>query len=1033
MNPQVRTERQTQNRVLELLKGLGYRYLGNWEHQQNKNIEEELLRANLAKRGYSEAHIAQAIRQLVAAIDTTGKTLFQANLHTYNLLRYGAKVQVAAGVPHETVHFIDWNNQELNDFAVAEEVTLKSEGGYRRRPDVVLYVNGLALVVLELKRGSVEVADGIRQLISNQDPQFNQSFFATVQFVLAGSDSQGLYYGTVGTPEEFFVKWKGLHASNKSSKPEAVPKGDFLDASLVEMCDRTRLFDLIHNCIIFDAGLKKVPRMHQYAAFKAAQERLKKLEGGVIWHTQGSGKSILMVLVTKWLLEHDPSARILIITDRDELDKQIANVLKSTAVISQSDGSPRVTSRHELLEKLKDPRQRVMCALLHKIDPKDLTGQPPKTTGQFYVLVDECHRTQGGDMNHQMKRWFARGIFVGFSGTPLLRSDKPMTTEVFGTFIHTYKFDEAVEDKVVLDLKYEARNVPQRLTSSQAVDQWFDRHTKGLNDYQQAVLKKKWASLEELMSAEDRKRRILFDILVDFDTKPRLASGRGTAMLVAASIYDACHYYQIAQTTPLKNGTAIITSYEPNPSAISREPEGSDERYKFDTYKELLKHESRGLTPKQYTEEMKRRFIEEPQNCKLLIVVSKLLTGFDAPSCSYIYLDNELRDHNLFQAICRTNRLDGSDKDYGYIVDYKELFQDVQNAISVYTSDQLAVDEDGDDGNVTLKDWKAEGKANLDAAWEVLYHLCEPVAQPKEIEQFILYFCGDAKSPHTLKETEPLRISFYKATATFLRAYAAVAHALAEVGYSVAEVTKLEQASRFYAEMRKVVKKASGEELDTKPYEQDMRQLINMYIQSDMAEEIGKLSEVTLVEAIVETGIHDVIAQQINQSGKYSSSAVAETIINNVRKTIIRDQLTDPQFYDRMSALLDDLIQQRQQGSLAYEDFLREAEQLIRGLARKGENQNVPSILVGNSQAIAVYNNLATLKHDGEFICPDDDEQKARLALAIDKTMLEEAPANWRGDGARERQIQNALYQLLNRDRKATRALFELIVSQAEY
>src|SRR5205814_149582 len=310
-------------------------------------------------------------------------------------------------------------------------------------------------------------------------------------------------------------------------------------------------------------------------------------------------------------------------------------------------------------------------------------------------------------------------IFIGFTGTPLLRKDKQTTREVFGTNIHTYKFHEAVTDKVVLDLKYEARDVPQRLTSPKAIDAWFAQMRYGLNGFQRAVLRKRWATMEELMRAGERKQRIIASIIEDFSLKPRLNTDRGTAILVAPSIYDACHYFRLLQNTSFGRYCGIITSYEPNHNAISREPANSDERYKFDTYTEYVL--KKGQTTKQYEDEAKRRFIEEPANMKLLIVVSKLLTGFDAPSCTYIYLDNELHDHNLFQAICRTNRLDGDDKDYGYIVDFKELFSDVQKAIAVYSSDELDTDlGNGGEHNVHLKYWLDEGKQQLDEARQPL-------------------------------------------------------------------------------------------------------------------------------------------------------------------------------------------------------------------------------------------------------------------------------------------------------------------------
>jgi type I restriction enzyme R subunit len=587
-----------------------------------------------------------------------------------------------------------------------------------------------------------------------------------------------------------------------------------------------------------------------------------------------------------------------------------------------------------------------------------------------------------------------------------------------------------VADKVILDLKYDARDVPQRLTSQKAIDAWFDQKTKGLNNFQRAVLRKRWATMEELMSAGERKQRIIADIIHDFGVQPRLNNDRGTAILIAASIYDACHYFRLFQNTSFGKYCSIVTSYEPNHNAISREPANSDERYKFNTYTHHVLNN--GQTTKQYEDEAKRRFIEEPANCKLLIVVSKLLTGFDAPSCTYIYLDNEMRDHNLFQAICRTNRLDGDDKDYGHIVDYKELFEHVQNSIAVYNSDELDIDADGSDGNVVVKDWLKEGKAQLDAAREALRYLCEPVAQPREMEQYLHYFCGEANNPSALNTTEPLRISFYKAVVTFLRAYAGIVQNLAEAGYSDAEIAVLETETQFYADTRSAIKKHSGEELDIKPYEADMRHLINTYIQADPAADLGNLSSLSLTELIIETGIHDAIARKLNEKGRLSKNAIAEGIINNVRKTIIRDQLTDPRFYDEMSKLLNDLIQQRRNETLAYEAFLQRAEELVKRLARKNPADGIPAVLHGKSEAIVLFNNLASIPATA-FRCPDDEGEKAKLALEIDLAMREQAPAGWKGDDTREKQVLNALFPIMSRDRTATQAIFEIIKNQPSY
>jgi len=610
---------------------------------------------------------------------------------------------------------------------------------------------------------------------------------------------------------------------------------------------------------------------------------------------------------------------------------------------------------------------------------------------------------------------------------------------VFGTYIHTYKFHEAVADKVVLDLTYEARDVPQRITSPAAIEAYFEKKTKTLNNFQKAVLRKRWATMQELMSAGERKQRIIHSILEDFDLKPRLNNDRGTAILVAASIHDACHYFRLLQNTSLGPYCGLVTSYEPNHNTISHEPANSDERYKFDTYTQhVLKY---AQTTKAYEDEVKRRFIEEPANMKLLVVVSKLLTGFDAPSCTYIYLDNELHDHNLFQAVCRTNRLDGDDKDYGHIVDFKELFKDVQEAIAVYSSDELDVDEgNGGSNNVELKDWLKEGRKQLDAAREAMHYLCAPVPLPREVEQFLEYFCGDATNPQALGDTEPLRITLYKAVATFVRAYADLAENLADAGYSAAEVTALQKEVEFYGDTRNAIKRHSGEELDIKPYEADMRHLLNTYVQADPASDLGYLSALPLTDLIIKTGIHDAIARQLNEKGKLSRNAIADGIINNIRKTIIRERLTDPRFYAEMSTLLEDLIKQSRAHAAAYEEFLNKAEALVKRLAAKQPDEGVPAALHGKREATVIYNNLprilAAASTPADRVAEASQEsvsERVGLALEIDRVMRERAPAGWRGDQAREAEVRNALFPLLDRNREATLALFELVKYQPGY
>lgn len=453
-------ERITQKRVIELFRNeLGYRFLGDWSDRDKGNIDEDLLTASLSRRGYEGAQISVAIYRLRTEAGNASRSLYANNQTVYNLLRYGVPVKVEAGKVTETVHLVDWDDVAANDYAIAEEVTLK--GGMERRPDLVLYLNGIAIGIIELKNSRVSIGDGIRQALSNQKPEFNESFFTTVQFVFAGNDSEGLQYGTIGTPEKFFLKWKEDEHDDTRFK---------LDKYLLKLCQKKRLLEIMHDFVLFDGGVKKLPRAHQYFGIKAAQKFVCERKGGIIWHTQGSGKSIVMVLLAKWVLENNPDARVVVITDRDELDKQIEGVFTASGESVKRTGSGR-----DLMTQLGQAKPRLLCSLVHKFGQravqdfdvfiKELESQPTRTVGELFVFVDECHRTQSGRLHRAMKALMPNAVFIGFTGTPLLKKDKQTSLEVFGGYIHTYKFSEAVEDEVILDLVYEARDIDQRLGS----------------------------------------------------------------------------------------------------------------------------------------------------------------------------------------------------------------------------------------------------------------------------------------------------------------------------------------------------------------------------------------------------------------------------------------------------------------------------------------------------------------------------------------------------------------------------------------
>lgn len=1008
-------ERATQSRVIALFRDeLGYRFLGDWSDRANSNIEDGLLTDWLAKSGCTPEQIASALYKLKTEANNFARTAYANNQAVYSLLRYGVPVKTEAGQPTETVRLIDWDHPDKNDFAIAEEVTVK--GALERRPDLVLYLNGIAIGVLELKNSRASIGDGIRQSLSNQQPEFNAWFYSTVQLIFAGNDTQGLQYGTVGTGEKYFLKWKEDEADNSRFK---------LDKYLLKICNKARLLELMHDFVLFDNGVKKLPRVHQYFGIKAAQTHVRDRQGGIIWHTQGSGKSIVMVLLAKLILENNPNARVAIITDRDELDKQIARVFSESGETIY-----RTSSGRDLMAQLGKATPRLLCSLIHKFGPKgvddfdafikDLAAQPSQAVGEVFVFVDECHRTQSGKLNQVMKAMMPNAVFIGFTGTPLLKADKKTSLEMFGGYIHTYKFSEAVEDEVVLDLMYEARDIDQRLTSQASVDQWFELVAKDLNDWQKEELKRQWGTMQNVLSSEARMRKVVQDIILDFKRRRRLNDGNGNAILVAGSIYEACKYFSLFQKTPFKGRCAIVTSYNPLAQHVTLEETGAntetDKQFIYNTYTELLKDVAPApgkSKTETYEDQAKALFIKEPANMKLLVVVSKLLTGFDAPACTYLYIDKSMQDHGLFQAICRTNRLDGDDKDFGYIVDYKDLFKKVENAIAVYTS-ELDHSAGGAAPEVMLQDRLKKGRERLDGALEALVLLCEPVAPPKDELAHIHYFCGNSEIPADLQEREPQRAALYKGVVAMVRAYANIADELEQAGYGAGDVARIKQQRDHYLNLRETIRAASGETLDLKAYEADMRHLIDTYIEADEPRKISPFDDIGLLDLIVKTGIASAIAEKLSGM-KGNKDAVAEAIENNVRSKIIKENLSDPAFYEKMSALLDEIIAARRSKAIEYEEYLKQIAELAKTV-QAGQAEETPQTL-NTAGKRALWSNLG---------------QDEALALKIDAAVRQARPDGWRGVDARERVIKQALYGVLH-DIAEVERVFLVVKAQTEY
>lgn len=1035
-------ERKAQNRVVQLFKEhLGYEYLGNWEYREgNSNIEVGLLTQNLKARGYDDNLITRALDQLGKAASVgAGHDLYEANRDVYRLLRYGVKVKPGIGEQAETVWLINWSDPEANHFVVVEEVTVL--GQHNKRPDIVLYVNGIALVTLELKRSIVSLSEGIRQSIGNQKPEFIRPFFSTVQFLFAGNDVEGLGYGVIDTAEKYWLNWRlttDIDPQTRAAfEQECVGVEGILDRALVQMCQKHRLLELVHDFVVFDAGVKKTCRPNQYFGVRAARNRIGRREGGIIWHTQGSGKSLTMVWLAKWIREHQDDARVLLITDRTELDEQIEGVFKGV-----NEQVYRTSSGADLLDTLNKSQEWLICSLVHKFRSgdddkaldeagdefiKELNAAIPKdfkAKGNLFVFVDEAHRTQSGKMHRAMKQLLPDAMFIGFTGTPLLKADKATSIETFGSFIHTYKFDEAVDDGVVLDLRYEARNIDQNLTSPQQVDKWFEIKTKGMTDLSKAELKKRWGTMQKVVSSEPRAKQIVNDILIDMETKPRLMDGRGNAMLVGASIYQACKFYEMFVAAGFQGKCAIVTSYAPNAGDIAKEDSGEGKTEKirqYDIYRKMLAdyfNESEDAAMgkvEEFEKAVKKQFVENPGQMRLLIVVDKLLTGFDAPSATYLYIDKKMSDHGLFQAICRVNRLDGDDKDYGYIVDYQDLFNSLENAITDYTSGALDGYEKKDiEGLLTDRIDKA--REDLDEALERVRALVEPVAPPRNTLQYQQYFCAiEPGNAEQLKANEPKRVELYKSVAAVTRAYANLANEMTTAGYTEAQAEAIRAEIAHYVNVRAEVKLGSGEDVDFKQYEAGMRFLLDTYIQAGASEVISTFEDAGLIDLIVKLGAGAL--DKLPEGIRSSREAVAETIINNMRKLIIDERALNPKFYDRMSELLEAIIEERRQNAIEYEQYLARLLDAAQQLGSK-ESATVYPEWADNGAKRALV----------DFFAPDDE-----LAQKVDKAVRNTKPDSWVGNKLKERKVENAIRASLPAGFEEFSELFNLVKARNEY
>ena len=1048
MEIKVNSERAVQNRIIKLLHDYNdYTYLGNFHDTENKPYVEEILDEFLTKKqGCTPQQAKEAIHKLkdAVALCSDKDTLFNANKEVYQLLRYPTSVSQGVGKPNTQTSLIDWEHPERNLFHIAEEVTVSrtTDDGQHRRPDVVIYVNGIAVAIIELKKATVSALDGIKQQIRNQEDGQIAPFFATAQLLMAGSESEGVFYGTALTTQKFYLHWKepaGENYSHPSKTPDAYttkfPASQFkneLDRTLLQMLEPERLLTFMHDCVVFDGGIKKVARPNQFFAIQAAKQRIRDRENGIIWHSQGSGKSLTMVWLAQWILENITGSRVVIITDRDELDIQITNGFKDAGhhPTQAKSGEHLIKMLNGTNDKKNEqPQPDLITTLLHKfgiagkpdeVDKKiGLRGKRSpeqylqevaehlpegfRAKGNLYVFVDECHRTQGGVLNKAMHKIMGDQVMlIGFTGTPLLKVDKEKLTsrEAFGPWISTYKFDEAVRDGVVLDLRYEARNVEQQLSSSADFDQLFEHYTQGLTPRAKERIQQRWGVMQNLFSSRDRVNRIVGEIYKDFQLIAPLREGWANAMLVADSIYQAFRFWDVfEQNGYFKGKTAVVSSYDGADPALSDGFSGelkTEEEFKYNKFHEMVGKRS----AEEFEAYAKSEFIDHPGKMKLLIVVDKLLTGFDAPAAMYMYIDKEMHDHNLFQAICRVNRTNGEKKQFGYIIDYKKLFEAIEGAIEDYTNGAFG-NYDAEDVKGLLKNRLEEARKDLDAALEKVAKLSEPVALPKSVDDFFDFFCFNPAVHTTAEEqdaqklkNQQIREDFYDACYTLVRRYVAIAMQMTEAGYTKEESEAIYKKVKTYDELRDAIMHRAGDYIDLKAYDAEMRALLDDYVTANRSEVLAKLDDFSFLDIIKIDDTNpddgDVEVDPNAEKELGGQRGVAETMVSNTRRVINRKRETNPEEYRYFSEKINRLLEEYQQGTLEYKDLLKGIAELCKEM--KQRNAKDPRIDTELKQAL--YDNL---------------DKNVELALSVYKAVAENAKIGFRENPQRRLKVKRAI------------------------
>lgn len=965
----------SQRPAIEVLQKLGYKYISE---EENKNLRNNILtdvifKDILAKKlneinsyeykgekyKFSASTIGQAIKDLNEDL-VTG--LISTNEKIYDLLTLGKSYQenMVDGTKRSfDIKYIDFEHPENNDFYVTEEFSvLRMNGKDYARPDIVLFVNGIPLAVIECKDASVPIIQAISQNIRNQKPDYIPQLFKFIQIVMAANKNE-TKYATCGTPDKFWSTWNEQYVEkqnkllNKTVIGRQVTKQD---RDIISLFEKERFLELIKDFIIFEAGKKKICRYQQYFAVKAMLEKIKHdKKGGVVWHTQGSGKSITMVYITKKLMEDKEiqNPQVVIVTDRVDLDKQIHKTFNRIGV-----EAARATTGNNLTDLIKNEKIRVITTVVNKFETVVKSGISVDAPNTF-ILVDEGHRTQYGEINRRMQEVFKGAIYISFTGTPIMKRDRNIFDK-FGGLIHKYSLDDALKDKAIVPLIYEGKMVDQEV-SKEAIDMRLDMLTRNLTEEQKNEVMKKWSIFEKVASSEQRLELIAWDIASNYN---QTLKGTGfNSMLACNKKVEAVKYYNIFKDEFPELEVAVVIS-----SPDMREGEGSIDEDTNDIVKKFyINAISSYKNEEEYEEIIKSKFING--DIDILIVVDKLLTGFDAPKASTLYLDKQIKEHNLLQAIARVNRLcDG--KDYGYIVDYRGLLGELDKALTMYQEAGLEeFNEEDIKSSVYYIDTEIN---NMFKAYEDLKELFKDIKNKNDLEEYEI-----------LLEDEKIRKDFYNKLCKFGSMLGIILpsdQAYYKVGKE--KISELRKALAFYQKLRATVKLRYSETIDHKEYEAKMQKLLDNYV---VAKEMMRITEpVDITDA-------ENFDKELEKMG--TDRGKADAIRTRLTRTISEKSKEDPAYYKKFSTRIEETIEAYRNRRITDSEYLQKMQDIKEDFRKGNSGISYPTnITTENSRAFygVIYDKLIPRMKENANI-----EEIGEIALTIQREIESKIKRDW--------------------------------------